>query len=302
MRVVITGGTGLIGRALAAELAGRGDAVVVTSRSPQRVEGMAGGVEVAQWDTASAPQIAGVIAGADAVVHLVGEGIADGRWTAERRRRILDSRVRSTSALVEALGTVDDRPAALLQSSAVGYYGDRGDEVLTEASEPGSGFLSDVCIAWEEASAGAEALGVRRVLLRTGVVLANEGGALPKMVLPFRLFAGGPVGDGRQWMPWIHIADEVGAIAHLLAEPAASGPFNLAAPEPATNREVSRAIGRVLGRPSLLPAPAFALKLALGDMSQLLLNSQRVVPQALGDTDYAFRFAAVEAALADLLG
>lgn len=301
MRVVITGGTGLIGRALADELAARGDEVIITSRNPDRVSELPDGIEVAAWDGETAAQVAPLLAGAAAVVHLIGEGIADGRWTAERKRRIERSRTRSTTALVEALGAADPRPQVLLQGSAVGYYGMRGAETLTETSSAGSGFLAEVCQAWEAAGSGAEALGVRRVLLRTGVVLAQEGGALPKMALPFRFFAGGPVGSGEQWVPWIHLADEVGAMRYLLDTPSAQGRFNLVAPECVTNRELSRTLGRVLGRPSFMPAPAFAMKLALGEMAELLLGSQRVEPAALVEAGYDFRFPNLEPALRDLL-
>jgi len=302
MRVVITGGTGLIGRALAAELAGRGDSVVVTSRSPERVRGLAAGVEVAAFDGITLEQGVAAFEGADAVVHLIGEGIADGRWTAARKRRIEESRTRSTALLIEALARSEPRPMVLLQGSAVGFYGARGDEELTETSSPGDGFLADVCRAWEEAGAGAEELGVRRVLLRTGVVLAKKGGALPKMVLPFRFFAGGPVGKGKQWVPWIHLADEVGAIRFLLDQESLRGAYNLVAPESVTNRELSSAIGRVLGRPSFMPAPALAMKLVLGEMSELLLDSQRVRASALVAAGYEFRFPTIEPALRDILG
>lgn len=301
MRVVITGGTGLIGRALAAELAGAGHEVVVTSRSPGSVRGLPAGVEPVEWDTASAGRLAALIDGADAVVHLVGEGIADGRWTAERKRRILDSRVRSTAAVVEAMAAVGSRPGVLLQSSAVGYYGARGDEEITEESGPGDGFLADVCVAWEEASAPAGDLGVRRVVLRTGLVLSTDGGALPPMALPFKLFVGGPVASGRQWMPWIHEEDEVGATRFLLEEPSASGPYNLTAPEPARNRDFGRALGRALRRPSLLPVPALALRLLYGEMATLLTGGQRAVPRRLEQAGYTFRHPDLAAALADLL-
>ncbi len=301
MRVVITGGSGLIGRALASELVERGDQVVVTTRSPEGVDGLPDTVEVAAWDTESSALVEAAIGDADAVVHLVGEGIGDGRWTASRRRRIRESRVRSTAVLAQALERLGGRPATLIQGSAVGYYGSRGDERLTEASDAGDGFLADVCKEWEEAAAGVEEAGIRRAILRTGVVLSSEGGALPRMALPFKLFAGGPVGGGDQWVPWIHIADEVGAILHLLDRSEARGPFNLTAPEEITNRELSKAIGRALHRPSFLPAPAFALKIALGDMSRLLLDSQRVAPEALATSGYAFEHPRIEAALADLL-
>ncbi len=301
MKVIVTGGTGLIGTALAEALVARGDAVVVTSRSPSTAS-VPRGVETAAWDARSAEALTPVVEGADAVVHLVGEGIGDGRWSAARKQRIRDSRVDSSAAVAAAIAAATARPRTLLQGSAVGFYGDRGDERLTEGSAAGDGFLAEVCGEWEAASAPVEEGGTRRVLLRTGVVLANEGGALPRMALPFRLFAGGPVGSGGQWVPWIHIADEVGAILHLLDTPAASGPVNLTAPGEATNRALSKALGKVLSRPSFLPAPAFAMKLLLGEMSQLLLASQRVVPQELDAGGYSFRFPSIEGALSDLLG
>jgi uncharacterized protein (TIGR01777 family) len=302
MKVIVTGGTGLIGRALAANLAARGDSVVVTSRDPKRTRDLPARVEPAVWDAESGNGLAAVVEGADAVVHLVGEGIADGRWTAERKRRIRESRTRSTRAVAEAFSAASATPRVLLQGSAVGFYGSRGDEELDEASPQGEGFLADVCSEWEEAGQAVEELGVRRALLRTGVVLTSEGGALPKMVLPFRLFAGGPVGSGRQWVPWIHLADQVGAIRFLLDDVDAKGAFNLVAPGSVTNRDLSKAIGRALGRPSLVPAPAFAMKLALGEMAELLLGSQRVRPGALMAAGYEFRFPEVAAALHDLLG
>ncbi|MFQ5349330.1 MAG: TIGR01777 family oxidoreductase [Thermoanaerobaculia bacterium] len=236
------------------------------------------------------------------MVHLAGEGIADGRWSAERKRRIRDSRVESSAAVAAAIAAAEPRPAVLLQASAVGFYGPRGDEELTEESSPGEDFLAEVCGRWEQASAAVEELGVRRAVLRTGVVLAREGGARPKILLPFRLFAGGPVGNGRQYMPWIHLADEVGAIRFLLDTATAGGPFNLTAPEPLTNRQFGRVLGRVLRRPSFMPAPAFALKLALGEMSKILLEGQRALPRRLEEAGYRFRYPDLETALRDLLG
>jgi uncharacterized protein (TIGR01777 family) len=302
MRVIVTGGSGLIGRALTSALDARGDDVRVTSRDPEAARGLPAGVEVARWRGESAQELASLLDGADAVVHLAGAGIADGRWTAARKRVLLESRTRSTGALADAFRRASDPPRILLQGSAVGYYGSRGDEELNESSESGVGFLADVCVEWETAGRAVEELGIRRAVLRTGVVLANEGGALPKMALPFKFFAGGPVGDGRQWVPWIHMADEVGAILHLLDSSEAAGVFNLAAPEPATNRGMAKAIGRALRRPSFMPAPALAIKLALGEMAELLLGSQRVKPDALLAAGYSFRFPSADAALEDLLG
>ena len=301
MNVIVTGGSGLIGRALVASLAADGHRATVLSRNPDRVRGLPEGVSAAGWDARSAAALTPLVAGADAVVHLAGEGIADGRWTAERKRRIRDSRVDSSAAVAAAITAAEPRPGVLLQGSAVGFYGPRGDEELTEDSRSGDDFLAETCRAWEAASAPVEEIGVRRAVLRTGIVLARDGGALAKMLLPFRLFAGGPAGSGRQYMPWIHLADEVGAIRFLLDSPEARGPFNLTAPEPRTNRQFSRTLGRVLGRPSFMPAPAFALELALGEMAKIVLEGQRAVPRRLLEAGYEFRFSGLEAALRDLL-
>lgn len=302
MRVIVTGGSGLIGRALTVALAARGDEVQITSRNPAAVDGLPPGVETLGWDGESAERLAPLLNGADAVVHLAGAGIADSRWTQARKRVIRDSRTRSTAALAAALGEAPEPPRTLLQGSAVGYYGSRGEAELDENAGPGTGFLADVCREWETAGQPVEELGVRRAVLRTGVVLANEGGALPRMALPFKFFAGGPVGDGRQWVPWIHMNDQVGAILHLLDTREASGVFNLVAPEPATNRGIAKAIGRALRRPSFMPAPALAMKLVLGEMADLLLASQKARPGALLAAGYSFRFPSVDEALEDLLG
>lgn len=301
MRVIVTGGTGLIGRRLVSSLVGDGHRVTVLSRRGKSAGGFEEGVTLEAWDGRSAEPLTSIVDGSDAVVHLAGESIAGGRWTAERKRRIRDSRVDSSRAVAAAIEASSARPEVLVQASAVGYYGSRGDELLTESSAPGEGFLAEVCELWEAASAGVEALGVRRPVVRTGVVLDTDGGALPQMVLPFKLFAGGPVGSGRQWLPWIHRDDEVGALRFVLERDGASGPYNLTAPEPLTNREFSRELGRVLSRPSLLPAPGFALRLAMGEMAELVLEGQRVVPQRLLDEGYAFRFPTAGAALEDLL-
>lgn len=302
MRVIITGGSGLIGRALAAALLQRGDDVIVTSRDPQGTEGLPRAAGVVRWDCQSPGELVPILAGADAVVHLAGAGIGDQRWTEERKRLIRDSRVRSTAALSEAFAAAADRPGTLLQASAVGFYGSRGDAELDETAPCGEGFLADVCVAWEDSGRPVESLGVRRAILRTGVVLAAEGGALPRMALPFRLFAGGPVGDGRQMVPWIHRADVVGAIRFLLRDGGAAGAFNLTAPEPVHSKAFAGALGRALRRPSFVPAPAFAIRALLGEMSELVLASQNVVPDALAAAGYRFRFPAIDAALVDLVG
>jgi uncharacterized protein (TIGR01777 family) len=307
MRIIITGGTGLIGTAAARELAAAGHEVVALTRDPTRAGRLPAEVRTARWDGATAAGWADLldVPATSAILHLAGEAIAEGRWTAAKKRRIRDSRVQSGAAVLAALRQAVGRgapPPVLLQASAVGYYGDCGDELVTEEHRPGEGFLPEVCRAWEDSTAAAEELGVRRVLLRTGIVLDREGGALPKMALPFRLLAGGPLGSGRQWVPWIHAADEVGAIRFLLEHDDARGPFNLTAPEPVRNRDLMREIGRVLGRPSLLPAPAFALRLMVGELADSLLEGQRAVPRRLQELGCAFRFSRLNEALEDLLG
>jgi hypothetical protein len=238
------------------------------------------------------------------VINLAGEGIAGGRWTAERKRRIRASRLDAGRAVVQAVrqaAAAGRAPAVVLQSSGVGYYGEAGEQEIGEDHPPGNDFLAQVAVEWEASTAEVEALGVRRAVLRTGVVLDRAGGALAKMLPPFRLGLGGPLGGGRQWLPWIHMADEVGAILFLLATAAASGPFNLCAPRPVTNREFVRALGRRLRRPSILPVPAAALRLALGELADALLRSQRALPRRLLEAGYRFRFPDLAGALADLL-
>ena len=301
MRVLITGGSGLIGRALVNELVHHGHEPVVVSRDPNRLRGFVEGIETARWNAVDAEQLAAALEGADALVHLAGESIASGRWTSERKERILDSRVRSSRAVSEAMALLGRPPAVLLQGSAVGYYGPRGDEEVDETGSAGDDFLARVCVAWEEASAAVEELGVRRAVLRTGVVLARDGGALSRMALPFRLFAGGPVGSGDQWLPWTHLADEVGAIRFLLEHADARGAFNLVAPQPVTNRQLARVLGKVLRRPAFIPTPGFVLRLALGEMATLVLDGQRAVPRGLGALGCEFRFRDLESALRDLL-
>lgn len=301
-RVIVTGGSGLIGRPLVAELAAAGHEVVVLSRSPERVRGLPAGARAVGWDAASADGWGELADGAAGIVHLAGESLAEWPWTEKKKREIRDSRVRSTRAVAEAIRRAATPPPVLLQSSGISIYGDRGDRVVDESEPPGEGFLAEVCVEWEAASAGVEELGVRRALLRTAVVLAAEGGALPKMALPFRLFVGGPLGRGDQWLPWIHLADQVAAIRFLLDHPAASGPFNLAAPAPATNRELSRRLAAVLERPNLFRAPKAALRLVLGEMSVTVLASVRAVPGRLPALGFRFRFPTLEAALADLYG
>jgi len=299
-KIVIAGGGGLIGRALAAELVAAGAEVVLLSRAPGAVAGVPG-ARVAGWDGRTAGAWAAECDGARALVNLAGENVGAGRWTPRRRAALVDSRLGPTAALVAAASAALRRPEVLVQASAVGYYGARGDEAIDEDAPPGRGFLPDLAVAWEDASRPVEALGVRRVVLRTGVVLARGGGALAKMLPPFRLGIGGPLGSGRQWMPWIHLADEVGAIRFLLAREDLAGAFNLSAPEPVRNAEFSRELAHALRRPCLARVPAAVLKLALGEMAGIVLTGQRALPRRLLGAGFRFRCERVAEAFADLV-
>lgn len=301
MRTIVTGGSGLIGRVLVDELAATGDEVIVLSRTPARVTGLPATARAVGWDGRTAAGWGELAEGARAIVNLAGESLASGRWTQERRRRIQESRVQAGEAVVAAVRQATVKPAVVIQASAVGYYGPRGDELIDEATPPGNDFLARVCVAWEASTAAVEELGVRRAIIRTGVVLSRAGGALPRLLLPFRFSAGGPLGSGRQWYPWITIADEVAAIRFMLDRPEASGPFNLTAPEPVTNATLARALGRALGRPALLPTPAFALRLLLGDMATVVLDGQRAVPGRLEALGFRWRSPTIDQALAAVL-
>jgi uncharacterized protein len=301
MRIVITGGTGLIGNALAREMGSAGHEVVVLTRDPARSGTLPPGTRAVRWDGRTAGDWAKLLDGDTVIVHLAGDAIAVGRWTDEKKRRIRESRVESGRAVLEAVRQAKSKPRALLQGSAVGYYGDTGDAVVTESHPPGDDFLARVCVEWEASTAEVTSLGVRRPVLRTGIVLSSQGGVLPRMALPFRMLAGGPLGNGRQWLAWIHEMDEVGAIRFLIEREDADGPFNLTAPAPLPNRDFSRALGEALHRPSFAPAPGFALRLLLGEMADALLHGQRAVPRKLLDLGYVFRYPEALAALRGLL-
>lgn len=300
-RVVVSGGTGLIGAALVRRLIESGREVVVLSRRAAAAGDLPPGVRALPWNGRDAAGWGEVVDGAAALVNLAGEPIAGGRWTAARKRQIVASRQQACEALLEAVRAARARPEVLVQASAVGFYGHRADEVLDEASSPGSGFLATTTVDWERASAPVEGLGVRRVLLRTGIVLAREGGALPRLLLPLRFGVGGALGSGRQWMPWIHLDDEIAAILWLLDRHELAGPFNLTAPQPATNAELTREAARRLGRPAFLRAPAWALRGALGELAEAVLGSQRALPRRLLASGFRFRYPELAPALDALL-
>ena len=303
MRVIITGGSGLIGRELTKRLSAAGDEIVILSRNPDHVTGLPANAQAVAWDAHTAEGWGHLIDSSTAIINLAGASIGDGRWTDERKRRIIESRINATTAVVQAVQTAPNKPATVIQASAVGYYGNRGDEILTETSAPGQDyFLSDVCAQWENASQPlAQEPDVRLVIIRTGVVLTTKDGALPKMLIPFKLFAGGPFGDGQQWFPWIHIQDEVSAIEFLLKNPQTDGVYNLSAPEIMTNKQFAKTLGKVLNRPSFIPAPAPALKLALGEMSALVLDGQRAVSDKLQASGFTFAYPQAAPALQDII-
>lgn len=305
MRVIVTGGTGLIGGKLVDSLAEDGHEVIVLSRNPQRHTAPAG-VTLEKWDAKTAAGWGHLADGADAIVNLAGESIAGegfppDRWTPEKKARILQSRLNAGNAVVEAIAQAEVKPKMLIQSSAVGYYGNRQDEVVDETADPGTGFLADVVIQWEDSTKEVENMGVRRVLLRTGVVYSMEGGALPSTLIPFKMFAGGPLGDGEQYVPWIHIEDEVRAIRFVIENESIDGPVNLSAPTPLKNKQLAKIIGKVMNRPAFVPAPAFALKIALGEAAAIVLDGQRAVPAKLQAAGFTYRYPDAESALMDLI-
>jgi len=297
MDVAITGASGLIGTALGAALRTRGDGVVTVGRGAS--------VDV-RWDPMAGTIDGDALHGVHAVVHLAGESLGEKKWTPEQKERILESRVRGTELISTTIAGFATRPSVLVSGSAIGYYGDRGDEVLTEASEPPppGNFLSDVCVAWEAATAPAESAGIRTVHLRTGIVLSKGGGALARMLLPFKLGLGGRIGSGRQYMSWVSIDDEVGAIIHAIDHDTMRGPVNVTGPEPVTNAELTKAFGRAVHRPTLLPTPLAPLKVIYGSelVERVLVEGQRVVPAALEADGYTFRQRTIDEAFAAVLG
>jgi uncharacterized protein (TIGR01777 family) len=292
MHVLVTGATGLVGRPLLRALAGAGHAVTVVSRTPGRAPTRAIG-----WDG-----VPGIVPDVDAVVNLAGEPVAAGRWTDARKQAIRASRVDGTRAIVQAMRGATKRPAVLINASATGYYGPCGDEVVDETHAAGADFLAGVCKAWEAEAVAAEALEVRVVRVRIGVVLSADGGALGRMLTPFRACLGGPMGSGRQWMPWIHVDDVCGlVVAALAGGDTWRGAVNATAPEPLRNRDFAHTLGAALSRPAVLPLPGLALRLALGEMATILLNGQRAVPAAAQKGGYTFKHPALAGALADCL-
>ncbi len=310
MKAIILGGTGFIGSELTRCMLRKGWDVVIPSRSPEKYKERGlfsayGEVEYALWDAKSATGLAEIIAGADAVVNLVGESVAAGPWTEERKSRIRDSRIQAGQAVTQAVAEASARPKVLVQGSAVGFYGSRGDAICTEHTappHPGVSFLADTARDWEASTAGVEAKGVRRVVVRTGMVLDVEGGALEQFMAPFRFFLGGRIGSGKQWISWIHRRDQAQAIVFCIENSACKGVYNFTAPEAVTNAQFSKILGRVMGRPSWLRVPELPLKLLLGEMArELVLSGQRVVPERLRAQGYSFTFPELRPALLDIV-
>jgi len=276
---------------------------VALSRNPKRGgESLPPQVKIVNWDARTAEGWADLADGAYAIINLAGENIGSGRWTERKKRMILESRLTAGKAVIEAVEKLENKPKVVIQASGIGYYGDRGDEVLDEFSSPDSGFLTEVAKRWEESTKKVESFGVRHVIIRTGVVLGAGGGFLSRVLLPFRLFVGGRLGSGKQWIPWIHIDDEVGVIVFLMEKEKLQGVFNLTAPNPLTSEEFFRFLGKAMRRPSWLPVPNFVLRLLLGEMAQeLILSGQRAMPKRLLDSGYDFLYPYAESALRQIL-
>ena len=296
MKILVSGSHGLVGTALTKSLESQGHEVFSLVRYLPRSQS-----EI-EWNPDRYSIAIASLEGFDAVVHLAGESIAEGRWTEEKKRRIRESRVKGTKLLSDALANLERPPKSLICASAIGYYGDRGDEPLTEESAPGNDFLSNVCIEWEQATEQASERGIRVINARFGIILSKDGGALAKMLTPFRLGIGGRIGSGKQWMSWIALDDVIGAIEYALVNESLHGPVNFVAPNPVRNSEFTKALGKVLSRPTLFPIPEFGVRLAFGEMADaLLFSSQRVEPQQLKTAGYQFRYDGLAAALRHVL-
>jgi len=300
MRIILAGGSGFIGAALTRALLAGGHEVTVLSRSPEAAR-LPAGAQAVGWDARTPKGWEAQLECADAVVNLVGENLGSGLWTAARKRRILDSRQQSGQAILAAIQQAATRPRVVVQASGIGYYGFSGDQVVTEQSPIGSDFLAQVCQHWEGATRPVQDLGVRWAATRNGLVLHPRKGVFPLVLLPFRLFVGGPLGSGSQWFPWIHLADQVEGIIHLLNNDNAAGVFNFVAPDLVTNARLGKAIARVMRRPYWFPVPAFAMRLVLGELSTLVLEGQRAQPVRLMASGYNFKFPTLDAALRDML-
>ena len=302
MRIIFTGGTGFQGRHLSNHLAKAGYEVVLLSRNPDAYLGkFSSGIRIERWDGQSALGWGKLADGAEAIINLAGENMAAGRWNEKSKQIIRSSRVKAGQAVTQAIEQASQPPKVVIQASAVGYYHSGGNQVITEDEPSGNDFQASVCQDWEASTAGVEALGIRRVIIRTGLPLSPDGGILRRYLLPFKLYAGGPLGSGNQWTPWIHMADQVGAIRFLIENSQTSGPYNLSAPNPVSNKQFAQAIGTAMRRPAVLPVPGFALNLVFGEMAnEMLLVGWRVLPKRLLEAGYTFHFSDIDAAMQDI--
>jgi uncharacterized protein (TIGR01777 family) len=302
MNIIIAGGSGFIGSALVNVLQGDGHDITVLARNERSAnEKLGGKARVLPWDGEFVGAWAEAMNGTDVVVNLAGESIGDGRWSGARKEKILQSRLKATRAIVDAIIKAEKKPSLLINASAVGFYGNVPSGDVDESHAPGDDFLANVCKEWELEARRAESTGVRVALIRTGIVLSKNGGALPRMLAPFKFFIGGKIGTGSQWMPWIHLEDHLGIIKYIIGRQSVSGAVNLSAPEPATMKEFARTLGKAMHRPSLFPVPGFVLKVMLGKMSSLVLEGQRAVPKKILAAGYIFKFPQLDAALRDVL-
>jgi len=303
MKIVVAGGSGFLGKALLKKLSQAGNSVILLTRNPDAVAPtIPPSIQIAPWDASTIGHWATSIDGADAVINLTGESIGGKRWTTKQKEVLLSSRIDSTKAIVEAIRQASKKPNVLVNQSAVGYYGNVPEVDVEEDHPPGNDYLSYVARKWEEEARKAESLGVRVVLPRTGVVLDSRGGALPRLLLPFNLYIGGPLGSGKQWFPWIHLEDEITALVYAIENEKLAGPVNLAAPGHVTMKQFCSALGNAMHRPSWAPVPGFMLRILLGEMAgSLLLGGQKVIPEKLLETGYKFRFPKLDEALADVL-
>jgi uncharacterized protein (TIGR01777 family) len=302
MKIFISGGTGFIGSALFASLCRDGHQVSVLTKNKEAAQRTCGPkVTAVEWNGREGGAWEHCLESMDAVINLAGAPIADGRWTEARKRLLTDSRVITTRLLVDAISRCSAKPRTLINASGIGYYGASGDRILEESSAHGQGFLADLCLAWETEALRAQGFGMRVITLRTGMVLDRDGGALPKMLLPFRLFAGGPILPGTQWVPWIHRRDHIGLIQWLLKTPGVSGPVNAVAPEAVTMSQFCKALGHVLRRPSWLPVPSFVLHIALGELATLMTTGQKIVPAKALSAGYVFQYPKLKSALQNVM-
>ena len=301
--VLITGGTGLIGGRLISELLASGYSILATSRNAAKfAKNTDAAIRYIQWDGKSLLSGFETFGKIDAIVHLAGAGVADKRWTEAYKKEILESRTISTNLLIESFRTVEQKPTVFICGSATGFYGSSAENTFTESSPKGEGFLADICDAWEKASASAEVLGMRRVSIRTGIVLDNKKGALPKMLTPFKLFFGGKLGSGKQWFSWIHVEDIVQILKFALETNTMQGAYNATSPNPIRMEDMAKAIGKTLHRPSLFPVPEFLLNIVLGESAYEITKSQKVLPKKIINAGYEFRFPNLENALKNLTG